>query len=94
MFFYVIVAGAGGEPVYREWTRDPLSLRTAFTPAGLSSRRFYRSVVVGYGFAAAHIAFLVWHGERYRVSFVPCPSSASDAVNIILRVFWQVIIDD
>jgi membrane protease YdiL (CAAX protease family) len=59
VFFYVIIAAAAGEPVYRARTTDPLSLRTAFTRPAASSRRFYRSVIVGYGFAAAHVAFLV-----------------------------------
>ncbi len=59
VFFYVVIAAAAGEPLYRSRTGDPLSLRGMFTPGGLGSRRFYRGVLAGYGFAAVHIAFLV-----------------------------------
>lgn len=59
VFFYVIIAGAAGEPLYRERTGDALSLRTALTLRGASTRQFYRAVWVGYGLTAAHLAFLV-----------------------------------
>jgi hypothetical protein len=59
VFFYVVTAAAGGEPIYRRSTGDPLSLRTAVTRDGASSRGFFRAVMAGYGMTAAHLAFLV-----------------------------------
>ncbi len=59
VFFYVIVAGAAGAPTYREEIPDPLPIQRAFTWDGFASRRYYHSVLAGYGLAAAHIAFLV-----------------------------------
>jgi hypothetical protein len=94
VFFYVIVAGAAGEPLYRERTGDPLSLRTAFTPAALASRRFYRSVVVGYGFAAAHIAFLVAFyliGRRFGV-WSPQDVEYSDLLSTALPWIYPVAV--
>lgn len=94
VFFYIIVAGAAGEPLYRERTGDPLSLRTAFTRTGLGSRRFYRSVVVGYAFAAAHIAFLVAFylvGRRFGV-WSPQDVQYSDLLSTALPWIYPIAI--
>jgi membrane protease YdiL (CAAX protease family) len=94
VFFYVIVAAAAGEPVYRQSTQDPLSLQTAFTPRGLASRRFYRSVIVGYAFAAVHIAFLVAFyiiGRRFGV-WSPQDVQYSDLLSTALPWIYPVAI--
>ncbi|MBS1874359.1 MAG: CPBP family intramembrane metalloprotease [Acidobacteria bacterium] len=59
VFVYIVIPAAAGEPGYRERTGDRLSLRTLLTPSGLGSRAFYRAVIVGYAFAALHLAFIV-----------------------------------
>jgi membrane protease YdiL (CAAX protease family) len=59
VFFYVILAAAAGEPLYRRVFPRFLSLRHAFTWRGVRTREFFRATVAGYAFAAAHIAFVV-----------------------------------
>lgn len=94
VFFYIIVAGAAGEPLYRRRTLDPLSLTIAFTPQGLASGPFYRSVIVGYGFAAVHIAFLVAFylaGRRFGV-WSPQDVQYSDLLSTALPWIYPVAI--
>jgi Type II CAAX prenyl endopeptidase Rce1-like len=59
VFFYIIIPAGAGEPLYRGIAPDSLSLRNLFTSYGVSTRRFFRSTLAGYGFAAVHIAYLV-----------------------------------
>ncbi|MCW5981911.1 MAG: CPBP family intramembrane metalloprotease [Bryobacteraceae bacterium] len=58
-FFYVILAGAAGEPLYRRSLPSHLPLSTIASLRALRTRGFFRACLVGYGFAAAHIAFVV-----------------------------------
>jgi membrane protease YdiL (CAAX protease family) len=58
-FFYVILAAAAGEPLYRAARPGGLTLRNLPTFRGIQTREFFRATVVGYGFAAAHLVFLV-----------------------------------
>ena len=58
VFFYVILAAAAGEPLYRKLFPAFLSLRHAFTLRGIQTREFFRATVSGYAFAAAHLAFV------------------------------------
>lgn len=59
VFFYVIVAAAAGEPLYRESQPSHLSLTSMTGGRAIRTREFFLATVVGYGFAAAHIAFVV-----------------------------------
>ncbi len=59
VFFYIILAAAAGEPLYRGVRPSGLSLKNLPTARGIQSREFFRATVVGYGFAAAHIAYVV-----------------------------------
>ena len=58
-FFYVIVAGGAGEPLYRRSQSAHLSLTGLTSWRVLRTRKFFLACIVGYGFAAAHIAFVV-----------------------------------
>jgi hypothetical protein len=58
-FFYVIIAGAAGEPLYRRLDSSHLSLTGLMSRHVLGTRKFFLACVTGYGFAAAHIAFVV-----------------------------------
>ncbi len=92
VFFYIIVAGSAGEPLYRRQTLDPLSIQTAMTRDGLASRPFYRSVIVGYCFAAVHIAFLVAFyllGRRFGV-WSPQDVQYSDLLSTALPWIYPV----
>ncbi|RPI08503.1 MAG: hypothetical protein EHM65_10240, partial [Acidobacteriales bacterium] len=59
VFFYVILAAAPGEPLYRASQPSSLSLLQLPTLRSIRTREFFRATVTGYGFAAAHIAFVV-----------------------------------
>jgi membrane protease YdiL (CAAX protease family) len=59
VFFYVILAAAAGEPLYQAARPGGLSLRNLPTFRGIQTREFFRATVVGYGFAAAHLVFVV-----------------------------------
>jgi membrane protease YdiL (CAAX protease family) len=59
VFFYVILAGAAGEPLYRGSQPRHLALASVFRPRGIRTKEFFVATVVGYGFAAVHIAFVV-----------------------------------
>ncbi len=58
IFLYMILAAGAGEPLYRADFPARLSLRSAFTARGVRTKEFFRATVVGYGFAAFHIAFV------------------------------------
>jgi len=59
IFFYVILAAAPGEYVYRASLPGRLSLPAALSWRGIRTREFLMSSAAGYAFAAAHIAFVV-----------------------------------
>lgn len=70
VFLYVMLAAAAGEPLYRSALPGRLSLPAMFTLAGIRTKKFFRAVLAGYGFAAAHIAFVVGFyliGRRFGV---------------------------
>ena len=55
----VVIAVLPGEPLYRAGQPDRLRLGSAFTPAGLQTKEFFRSGVIGICLAGAHIGYLV-----------------------------------
>ena len=59
VFFYVILAAAPGEPLYRASQPEKLSLLKLPTLGVIRTREFFRATVAGYGFAAVHLAFVV-----------------------------------
>ncbi|MFB3776215.1 MAG: CPBP family intramembrane glutamic endopeptidase [Bryobacteraceae bacterium] len=59
VFFYVILAAAPGEPLYRTSQPSRLSLASFASLGAIRSKEFFVATVVGYGFAALHIAFVV-----------------------------------
>jgi hypothetical protein len=59
VFFYVILAAAPGEPLYRAAQPTRLSLLSLPSLRAVRSKEFFLATVVGYGFAAFHIAFVV-----------------------------------
>lgn len=59
VFFYVIVAAAAGEPLYRRAYPEKVSLPAIVSRRGLRTKEFFQACVAGYALAAAHIAFVV-----------------------------------
>ncbi len=59
VFFYVIVAAAAGEPLYRQAYPRRLSLPAIVSRRGFRTKEFFQACVAGYALAAAHIAFVV-----------------------------------
>ena len=59
VFFYVILAGAASEPLYRRFQPSRLFLPAALSRRAVVTREFFRASLAGYGFAALHIAFIV-----------------------------------
>jgi hypothetical protein len=59
VFFYVILAAAAGAPLYARAFPWLLAPRVAFSRAVLRTKEFAMACIAGYGFAAAHIAFVV-----------------------------------
>ncbi len=59
VFFYVILAAAPGEPLYRRLLPDHLPLSRIPERAAIRTREFFLATVAGYGFAAVHIAYVV-----------------------------------
>ncbi len=55
----VVIAVLPGEPLYRAGQPDRLRLGSAFTLAGLQTKEFFRSGVIGISLAGAHIGYLV-----------------------------------
>lgn len=83
IFFYVIIPAAGGEPLYRAMLPSRLSLPGIFTLRGVYTKKFFLGALAGYGFAAAHIAYLVAFyliGRRFGV-WSPQDVSYSDLVS-------------
>jgi len=58
-FFYIMLGAASGEPLYRAFQPDRLSLGAAFSGRGTRTREFFRATVAGYGFTAVHLIFLI-----------------------------------
>jgi len=70
VFFYVILAAAPGQWLYRRFQPGHLRLTQALSFGGIQTREFFRASLAGYGFAAAHIIFLVAFylvGKRFGV---------------------------
>ncbi|MCX6625322.1 MAG: hypothetical protein NTY38_30535, partial [Acidobacteria bacterium] len=83
IFFYLILAAAAGEPLYRAALPNQLSMPGMFTLRGLHTKKFFIGTIVGYGFAAAHIAYVVAFyliGKRFGV-WSPQDVSYSDLVS-------------
>jgi hypothetical protein len=59
VFFYVIVAAAAGEPLYRWQHPRKVSVPAMVSRRGFRTKEFFLACVTGYGLAAAHIAFVV-----------------------------------
>jgi hypothetical protein len=59
VFFYLILAAAPGEPLYRASQPEMLALLKLPTLGAIRTREFFRATVAGYGFAAVHLAFVV-----------------------------------
>jgi membrane protease YdiL (CAAX protease family) len=55
----VVIAVAPGEPLYHAGQPNQLRLGSAFTWAGLQTRQFFCSGVIGLCLAAVHIGFVV-----------------------------------
>jgi len=58
-FFYIVLAAAPGEPLYRASQPSRLSLAALVSARGIRTREFFRAAVAGYGFAAVHLAYVV-----------------------------------
>jgi len=83
MFFYLIIPAAAGEPLYRAMLPSKLSLPGIFTLRGIYTKKFFLGTLTGYGFAAAHLAYVVAFyliGRRFGV-WSPQDVSYSDLVS-------------
>ncbi len=56
---YVMLLTASGEPLYRQLLPNCVSLDHLFTTAGLRTKEFFRSTLIGYGMAGMHIGLVV-----------------------------------
>ncbi|MEB2363440.1 MAG: CPBP family intramembrane metalloprotease [Bryobacteraceae bacterium] len=59
MFLYVALGAAAGAPLYRQAFPGHLPVSLALSPRALRTKEFFLATITGYGFAAAHIAFVV-----------------------------------
>jgi membrane protease YdiL (CAAX protease family) len=94
VFFYVVLAAAAGEPLYRAARPGGLTLRNLATARGIQTREFFRATVVGYGFAAAHLAFVVAFyliGRRFGV-WAPQDIQYSDLLSTSLPWIYPLTI--
>jgi membrane protease YdiL (CAAX protease family) len=94
VFLYVILAAAAGEPLYRSAQPRELSLAAGFAWRGLRTKRAFKACIVGYGFAAAHIAFVVAFyliGRRFGV-WSPQEIEYSDLLSTMLPWIYPVAI--
>jgi membrane protease YdiL (CAAX protease family) len=94
VFFYVVLAAAAGEPLYRAARPGGLTLRNLATARGIQTREFFRATVVGYGFAAAHLAFVVafyLFGRRFGV-WAPQDIQYSDLLSTSLPWIYPLTI--
>lgn len=58
-FFYVILAAAAGEPLYRSAHPKKASLAALFSRRGLATKEFFLACVTGYGLTALHLGLVV-----------------------------------
>jgi hypothetical protein len=58
-FFYVILAAAAGEPLYRQAHPRKVSLGALFSRRGLATKEFFLACVTGYGLTAVHLGLVV-----------------------------------
>ena len=94
VFLYVILAAAAGEPLYRRAQPMQLSLASGFAWRGLRSKRAFNACVVGYAFAAVHIAFVVAFyliGRKFGV-WSPQEIEYSDLLSTLLPWIYPVAI--
>ncbi|MDP2998331.1 MAG: type II CAAX endopeptidase family protein [Bryobacterales bacterium] len=94
VFFYVVLAAAAGEPLYRAARPAGMTLRNLATARGIQTREFFRATVVGYGFAAAHLAFVVAFyliGRRFGV-WAPQDIQYSDLLSTSLPWIYPLTI--
>lgn len=94
VFLYVILAAAAGEPLYRRAQPGELSLASGFAWRGLRSKRAFNACVVGYAFAAVHIAFVVAFyliGRKFGV-WSPQEIEYSDLLSTLLPWIYPVAI--
>ncbi len=90
----VVIAVAPGEPLYRAGQPDQLRLGGAFTIAGLRTRQFFCSGVVGLCLAAVHIGFVVAFyvvGRRFGV-WAPQDLRYSDTLSTALPWIYPLTI--
>lgn len=55
---YITMLAASGEPLYRELCPDRVGLDHLFTFAGLRTKEFFKSTLIGYGMAGMHIGLV------------------------------------
>ena len=94
VFFYVILAAAAGEPLYRRALPGRLALLKAFTGAGTRTKEFFLATTTGYAFAAAHLAFVVAFyliGRRFGV-WSPQEVQYSDLLSTTLPWIYPIAI--
>jgi membrane protease YdiL (CAAX protease family) len=90
----VVIAVAPGEPLYRAGQPNQLRLGSAFTWAGLQTRQFFFSGVVGLCLAAVHIGFVVAFyvvGRRFGV-WAPQDLQYSDTLSTALPWIYPLTI--
>jgi len=56
---YVMMLAGAGEPLYRKMSPNRVSLDHLFTVAGLRTKEFFTSTLIGYGMAGMHIGLVV-----------------------------------
>jgi hypothetical protein len=90
----VVIAVAPGEPLYRAGQPNHLRLGSTFTLAGLRTRQFFCSAVVGLCLAAVHIGFVVAFyvvGRRFGV-WAPQDLQYSDTLSTALPWIYPLTI--
>src|ERR1035438_2390313 len=55
---YIVMLAASGEPLYRELCPERVGLDHLFTFAGLRTKEFFKSTLIGYGMAGMHIGLV------------------------------------
>ncbi|MCC6585310.1 MAG: CPBP family intramembrane metalloprotease [Bryobacterales bacterium] len=94
VFFYVILAAAPGETLYRRLLPNRLSVSAAFSRRALDTREFFRASVTGYAMAAGHIAFITAFyliGQRFGV-WSPQDVEYSDLLSTALPWLYPLTI--
>lgn len=82
-FFYVILAAAAGEPLYRQAHPRKVALAALFSRRGLATKEFFLACVTGYGLTALHLGLVVAFylvGRRFGV-WSPQDVSYSDLLS-------------